>query len=251
MSQLQSKISDIGPVYYSNESKKTAGVAPNVILFNNITLMWDFLELTVKDWQREASPYQEKINGAKETNRIVHVGRAFMELQSYALKCIFSYAMFFVSLDKAYDTLYEQINHLNSKPFLQVKHDGKPHKTDYIEKVKKVRDISISHIDSKKGSKLDALAAIQWQPMSLSGPIDDIPNIDNLSFGGFTSIIKDSHGKVIEQSSDFEIKGVIEMHKYCSEYLDKYDKVCATYLTEIKARLPAKDSDDTLYSNSR
>jgi hypothetical protein len=63
---------------------------PNPTLLGNVPLMWQFLEMTVRDWHREAAPYQRNIDTASEEEHVLRCGRAFLELQPYFLKCLFA-----------------------------------------------------------------------------------------------------------------------------------------------------------------
>ena len=79
----------------------------------------------VEDWLRAVKPYQMNFDGAEtESAKQITVGSAFMELQPAFLKCLFSYAFFFVSVDNAYSNFYSDLNcannlsglHLNPNP---------------------------------------------------------------------------------------------------------------------------------------
>jgi hypothetical protein len=212
-------------------------------LYSNIPLLWEFLDLVVDDWNRTAEPYQNKINKSKsEKEKYYFLAKAFADLQPYFLKCLFSYVFFFVAIDKAYELLFRELNNLNKEVVFKVKHEKQPKKNDYIKKVILIRNNSIAHLGSNEKLKgLDLKAAMSWQPMTLSGSIKDICNINNMSFGSMKWRRKNNSGGIEkEQSIDLEIKGIHEIDEYCIEYLVKFDKVCASYLENLISKLPAE-----------
>ena len=146
--------------------------------------------------------------------------------------------LFFVALEHAYDLFYRDLNVLNRKPFLHVAHTKKPTKNEYIEKVRKIRNIAIAHLGSEEGEQIDAIAAMMWQPMTWSASHDKPWDVDEITFGEGQLHWYDAGSNIVSQSSDFEIKGIPQLHSYCTEYLDEYDRVCADYLTQIRAKLP-------------
>jgi hypothetical protein len=216
--------------------------------FSNIPLLWEILELIVQDWTREATPLQTAINNSSNDNeRIFHTSKAFIALQPHYLECLFSYAVFFVSLEGAYDKFYEDLNMLNRKSFLKLIHDKKPKPTDYIEKVRTFRNISVAHISSKKAKAVYAAAALWWQPMTLGKGLTEPWDLNKLSFGGMKLTLRNSAGKVIDHADDLEIKGIPEIDTLCGQYLDEYDRVCANYLNAIHAKLPVAIGNEKYY----
>jgi hypothetical protein len=212
-------------------------------------MIWEILELVVKDWQREATTFQEAITAAaNENERLLFVTKAFYGLQPCYLKCLFSYAVFFIALVGAYDRFYEELNSINRKPFFQVRHDKKPKPTAYVNKVRKIRNISIVHIGSTKDTEINSAAAMMWQPMTLGKGADELWDINKMTFGEMKLTLHDSNGKVINQSGDLEIKGILEMDRFCKSYLDEYDRVCATYLKTIHTKLPITMNDENYYA---
>ena len=137
------------------------------------------LEEVVEDWIRAVKPYQKRVDDTdSDSARIFAAGSGFMELRPQFLKCLFSYAFFFVSTDNAYGNLYEELNRANNDSCLNIKHDKPPRDTPFIEKIRLIRNISIAHFPakpSKQVSALDAYAAMDWMPMSM--PVDDLENL--------------------------------------------------------------------------
>lgn len=238
---FKSRLHDIGVVRCVLLSNKKECRKPSPNLLENIPMMWDMLKLTVQDWEREVASFQEQIDNAssegEETYLLTH---AFIYLQPYYLKFLFSYVMLFCSLEDAYNLLYKQIDELNENPCFQILQEKKPIANNYIKKVRKIRNISIAHVGNpkKRYSKIDSLAAMSWQPMTLSKQADKPWDVEKLTFGSGKRIRKNESGSVLEESSDFEINGILELHNHCMKYIDKYDQVCANYLRGIIITLP-------------
>lgn len=222
---------------------------PSPVYFANIPLLWQMLELTVGDWQRELRPYQECVDAAPESAVLAEAMRGFAELQPYFLKTLFSYAVFVVSLEGAYKRFYSDLNGLNKVPSLRVSHGTPPQRTPFLNKVRLIRNVAIAHIGSHKVSAATSIAASSWQPMSLVTPIGSRPNLDRLTFGGMRTVITTDNGAKI-QSQDLEVEGVSELDRQCREYLTKYDQMCVEYLDAIHRRLPV-DVGSVRYSSCR
>lgn len=131
------------------------------------------------------------------------------------MKSIFSYAVFFIALEGAYDRFYEELNALNGNSFLRVSHDKRPKPTTYLEKVRMIRNISVAHIGSKKKRAANAAVAMMWQPMTLGKGVNESWDLNKMTFGGMKLTLRDSTGKIIDQSNDLEIKGISEMDDLC------------------------------------
>jgi len=220
------------------------------MLFVDIPLLWKFLELVVKDWEQAVVPKQNAIDSASNDNeREFYSLQGFSALQPYYLKCLFSYVFFFIALNNAYDKFHAELRGL-SNPSLRVKCIKKPTPTSYIEKVKKIRDISIAHIISEEeNNPLNVEASLIWQSMIFSRKNNEAGDLNKMIFGGFKVVLHDSEGNIIGQSCDLEIKGIYEMDIQCREYLNRYDNICAEYLTSIQAKLPITINDEQYIIN--
>jgi hypothetical protein len=240
---MQKKVEGIASLTPVRSVDLTSGLetrTPTPALFSNIPMLRKFLELTVEDWRLAASPFQSRIdNSLTESEQFYHKGKAFVDLQPYYLKCLFSYVTFFVALEHAYHLFYSELNVLNKESFLRVPHNKPPKKNAYIEKVRRVRNISIAHIGSDKAnSKVTASAAMMWKPMTWGAELGQPWNLDNMTFGEFKIVVRDPAGTVVEQSDDLEIRGIIEVDVMCTAYLDEYEEVCADFLHAIAQKLP-------------
>ena len=212
---------------------------PTSRLFYNIPMLHLILEEVVKDWLRAVDPYQGQVDDAdNDSARTFAVASGFMELRPQFLKCLFSYVFLFVAADQAYAHFYRELNHANNVSGLRLPHDKPPKATPFIEKICRIRDISIAHFPaepSKQVSALDAYAAMDWMAMSM--PVDDI---EKLAFGASRFGGTDDSGQRVE-SQDREVPGVRIAHsQHCLPYLNQYDKMCCDYLQALQAALSCK-----------
>ena len=211
---------------------------PSPQLFNNIPILHRILTEVVEDWLRAVEPYQMNVDGADtESAKQFAAGSGFMELQPALLKCLFSYAFFFVSADNAYGNFYKELNHANNLSGLNLKHFKPPQKTPFVTKITNIRDISIAHIPSEKAEPIDAFAAMSWQPMALSWSKKGQPDLERLTFGPGRFRGTDATGQS-KQSLDLEVAGVKAPHfEHCLPYLEHYDEVCCEYLSALQDAL--------------
>jgi len=215
------------------EAGRTLNLPHPLLLANMPTLHW-ILDEIVEDWRRAVSPFQVEID--RETlisGWSFYAGKAFIELQPIFLKCLFSYVVFFEATDRAYKVIYESLNRANHLAGLNIKHSKPPKTNPYIDKVRRIRNLSVSHQASSRAGHTDVCAAMSWTPMTLSWPTEGKCRIEDLTFGGFKLRTLDNAGNVIEESSDFEIKGMSELHNICGSYLAEFDAVCADYLRDL------------------
>jgi hypothetical protein len=238
------RLSQLGPIVCTNRWANLSSRCPTPMLFSNIPLVWEILDQITQDWKREVTPFQKAVDDSTiESEKQWHVYQAFHDLQPCYLKCLFSYSMFFVALKKAYDLFYNELSALNRKPQFGIVCEEKPKPNAYIKKVWRIRDISISHIGSKSSKKIDSLAAMMWQPLVLQKDIIGSWDLDKLTFGGMKLRGRDTTGNVISESADMEIGGIPELSAECSNYLDRYDQICAGYLSTMCAKLPMTVGD--------
>ena len=234
---MASGLKDLSPVTVGNSR------LPTPQLLSNIPMLHLILEEVVEDWLRAVKPYQKKVDDAdSESAMILAMGSGFMELQPQLLKCLFSYAFFFVATDEAYKRLYEELNQANKDPGLRLQHGKPPQETPFVKKIRTIRNIAIAHFSakpSKKVSAIDAFAAMSWQPMSLGWSEGSRPDLEKLTFGsgGFSGT--DDSGQSVE-SKDLEVPGVRAAHKHCLPYLNQYDKMCCDYLEALHATWASK-----------
>ena len=244
-----SKLEEMGVVCCSNRKTKSLYRKPTPAFYNNISILLKILDLIVTDWELIAVPNQEIIDQSKsEIEAFQNVSKAFINLQSYYLKCLFSYALFFCSLKNVYDNFFRDLNEINNKSCFRVKRKKKPRESDYIKKVRNIRNLAIAHIGSKKTKLINSKAAMTWQPMVLGKKVNGKWDINQIVFGsGKWSSVSLSGETIDQQTIDLKITSIYELHSNCSEYLIKYDEICSNYLDEIIKKLPVSDDDCDYY----
>ena len=210
-------------------------------LISNIPMLHDILEAVVEDWLRAVEPHQKEVDDADGKTAQIHAALpGYTDLIPVLLKCLFSYAFFFVATDNAYGRLYRELNQANRELSLRVKHGKPPGAKPFVEKIRLIRNISIAHFPSDRADPIDAFAAMSWGPMSLSWPNEGRPDLEKLTFGTGRFRGKDDEGQRVV-SQDLEVPGLKAAHKHCLPYLERYDKTCREYLQALHAALEAQE----------
>ena len=203
---------------------------PRPQLFRNIPMLHWILAEVLEDWLRAVRPYQEQVDSAEgESEKIWAVASAMDDLQAPFLKCIFSYAFFFVSADQAYLKFYRGLNCANRLSSLCIGHRKPPRETSWVCKIHRIRDISIAHFPSEKADPIDSFAGMTWTPMSLGWPSGSGVDLEKLTFAAGRFRGKNASGQSV-QSQDLEIPGIRILHQHCLSYLEQYDQMCCEYL---------------------
>ena len=249
MTNIFCRLDDLGIICFESKKEQSSWKQPEPALYTNIPMLWKILESIIRDWESAVEPFQSNINSSKtESEKLYHVGRAFLELPTFYFKCLFSYVTFFVALENAYDLFYEELNAINRAHVFRVQHHKKPQRNSYIEKVRNVRNISIAHIGSKQVSRINAKAGMMWETLSLTKNKDEAWDMGKLSFGSGKWESRDLAGNIIqEQSIDLDIGSISELQGECMNYIGRYDEICAGYLNALAEKLPAED-DNIFYS---
>jgi hypothetical protein len=115
---MTSKLIGIGTVTITSGGSTVTAPVPQ--LLSNLKLLHRILEDVILDWHRAVAPYEARMTESPNPDSIMAV--AFLELQPALLKCLFSYVMFFVAADRAYNA-YASLNQANRSA--RVRH-GKP-----------------------------------------------------------------------------------------------------------------------------
>ena len=187
---------------------------------------------------RAARPYQDQIDGAEDrSKRRCATFYGLTGLRPSLLKCLFSYAFFFVAADNAYKYFYARLNRANRLLGLKVRHSKPPKQSAFVRKIGTIRDIAIAHFPSEKARPIDAFAAMTWEPMSLTHSVGGSPDLEKLTFGPSRLRGTDSTGREVE-SQDLEVSGLkTTHHKHCLPYLERYDGICCEYLSALHAAM--------------
>lgn len=252
--KFENKVSEIVIVESKNISSNLLHWRlPSSILISNINHLTAILEITIEDWLKKIKPYQRHLNRLEPPviNKLHYITKTNKKLRPFFLKSLFSYVLFFKSINNAYKKLNKEIKELKSEIYRKT---GKRIKTskntlpeiytfDYLKKVKIIRDISISHIESEnKGRKMTALLASEWDFTTYQFP--ENYNFEKAVFASGKWISRNKNdNKVIEESSDLEIKGILELHSNCVRFIDECDKVCSNQYKEIVNYLPLSNID--------
>lgn len=208
---------------------------PTPQLFNNIPLLHRILEEVLEDWLRAVEPYQRQVDDAyDESTQTFAMISGFADLQPLLLKCLFSYAFFFVAVDKAYKYFYKELDHAKKVSGSRPRHRKRPKETPFIKKIYRIRNIAIAHFPSDRARPIDAFAAMSWQPMGLSSRIGARPDLEKLTILPMGFRGTDASGQRVE-SQDFEVSGVKTAHyDHCLPYLNHFDEVVCEYLQALQ-----------------
>ena len=211
---------------------------PPQLLQNIPTLHW-ILEQVVEDWLRAVEPYQAQIDrmGSNPVMSFNHSLDGFSELQAPFLKCLFSYAFFFVAADTAYKNLLRRLNRARDLSGLNLTSPNPPCQKPFVKKVRTIRNIAIAHISSGDMDSIDNFSAMTWNPMSLSSVSGGRPDLEKLTFAPGYFRGTDASGQDV-RSQDLEVSGLKTPHYgYCLPYLESYDKICCDYLKALQAAM--------------
>jgi len=249
MAKDKTRLMSIGIIKCHDFKSSRNRFVPRYHLYDNIEMIWGFLEDTVSECLKRSAPYQEKINSSFRVGNISYFDlEALHSLPRYYIKYLFTYVFFFGALTEVYEVFYDDLKNLNDELHkehqLRIKLPKMPKKTPYIEKVKKIRNISITHVgkQNKKNPATSTVAA-NWKYVTIELPKNEPMDINKLCFFSCRIDCKDSDGKMVHTSEDLEIKGIHELHENCTKYLEEFDSVCAEILEKISCELPLKNGD--------
>lgn len=209
-------------------------VTPNPEYLDNVQIMYTILNLIWEDWEILTIKYRDEIKNRSANEVAIIFADYYINNQEKYLKCLFSYVYFFWALVNVYEQVFANMNQFNKNNNLKVKHPRKPFVDKYIQKTRHIRDLSITHIGSKRVDPINSLAAHAWRPLSASYRKDTIPDLEDIEFGSGKFSGMDNEGRRIEQSMDFRVKGLLETKKRCQQHLEHYDFACVQYLSLLR-----------------
>jgi hypothetical protein len=232
---LVSRISFIQPikiVYSSGEVK----IIPKQLLQNNVSLLHNFLDLEIEDWNRVSSPVQKDIDETSEKGALIFTGiEAFIKLEPYFLKCLFSYAFFFVSLENCYKNLYNELIELGKNPKYRVEHSKRPRRSPDLENLFRVRNWSIAHIgEANTKNKEDKIALMSWTPVLVSKINSNSWDYNKILFETLNVRINPADGGLINTNSKLELPDILTLHKEAEEYYSKYEDNILNILERLR-----------------
>ena len=230
---MTSNLANVSPVIVSGRT-----MPPPQLLQNIPTLHW-ILEQVVEDWLRAVEPYQAQIDkmGSNPDISFTNSLVGFSELQAPFLKCLFSYAFFFVAADTAYTNLLKRLNRARDLSGLDLKSPDPPSREPLVKKIRTIRNVAIAHISSGDTDSIDNFSAMTWNPMSLSSVSGGRPDLEKLTFAPGYFRGTDASGRDV-RSQDFEVSGLKTPHYgHCLPYLESYDEICCDYLKALQAEM--------------
>lgn len=230
---MTSKLANLSPVIVSGRT-----MPPPQVLQNIPTLHW-ILEQVVEDWLRAVEPYQAQIDkmGSNPDMSLTNILDGLSELQAPFLKCLFSYAFFFVAADTAYTNLLRRLNRARDLSGLNPESPCPRSREPFVKMIRTIRNIAIAHISSGDTDSIDSFSAMTWNPMSLSSVSGGRPDLENLAFAPGYFRGTDASGRNV-RSQDLEVSGLKTPHYgHCLPYLESYDEICCDYLKELQAAL--------------
>ena len=214
---------------------------PSAPVVGNIPVLLQILDRIVEDWKTEVSFYKKNLN-KKATDEMVAFVSAMVDLKPRFIQCLFSYIMFFFSLENGYNLVYSQLNSLNRELNLKIGHGKPPKRTSLINKMWLIRNYSVAHwAGTEKKENLDSIAGRYLE--SYCEKNDSGYDLENLQFGAISlTNYNDMTGEVTE-STNRQVPPIPMLHKQCSSYLIEFDHICAGYLIDIKNQLPIVRGD--------
>jgi hypothetical protein len=187
--------------------------------------LWSILHQIEVDWRDAAAV--SVYNGLPQDNnaRLAFLFDTYESLTPRYIQCLFSYINFFYLLENGLLVLFDELREISRTLDLRLKLPKKPKRSDYIRKVRLVRNHTVVHWGGPdKKHQLDSRAGRMWG-FGWSTAANDL---SDLQFG-YLSVVG---------ASNRTLKPLGETHRLCTAYLTELDSVSTDLLTEIQARLP-------------
>jgi hypothetical protein len=207
---------------------------PSYLLTSKLPYIKRFLELIMSDWLKESTPKQKQMDIASQKGEpIFELTESFMSLEPIFLKCLFSFAFFFTSIDTVYIGIHRMINWINSDPKRRIRLTKPPKKPLELEKLIKVRHWCIAHLGDVKAAKIDTLSSLYWTPLAISKESSQSWDLNRMSFGTMKIRGKNADGTITE-STDLELENIPKLYEIASKYLSDFDQVCVDNIEELR-----------------
>jgi hypothetical protein len=226
--------------------EKSPAIQPSRNVLNNLSLLIEFLNMEVEDWRLAKKPLQDEIDRSESRQEQDHLAlEAQFKLRPRYLKCLFSYCYYFRVVDQCLFKIYSTLQKIKGIVNDHSKSPKRPASNALIQKVINIRDAAVTHMPSDKlinrGKLDDALSAMNWKKIVLEMKADHSPDLENLIFGGFYHSGKDDSGNLVRKSWDIEVKGILDLHQSCKQYLEGYFESCEQIGQSINSRIPFND----------
>jgi len=219
-------------------------IIPRHLIQNNISLLNQFLEIVLDDWKQVSFPVQREIDEIGEKGSMFTGIEAFIKLEPHFLKCLFSYAFFFVSLEKCYKSIYSDLINICKNPKYRINHPKLPKRSSDLDKLNLVRNWSIAHIgEANSKNKEDIIGSMSWTPILLSK--DNTSSFDyiNIQFETLNVRIDPANGGIINTTSKLEIPDLLTLHNEVENYYSHYEDVILIIIEGIRGIISNESSD--------
>jgi hypothetical protein len=164
---------------------------PNAAVLANIPVLWAILFRVIEDWLSEASRYGLPLEIVVEEDKAVALVNAIEMAKPRYIQRLFSYITFFFALENGYCLVYSQLNRINRKLNLKLRHPRPPKRSEFIERLWLVRNFSIAHWAGTEKQNLDSIAGRSWS-LFIDKDEQELYNISDLQFGASGVVQRDS-----------------------------------------------------------
>jgi hypothetical protein len=239
------KLAQILPVRVLDNGNQATWGIPSSSVVMNIPALWEILNQIVQDWRSVASEYRLPASVNSDDHAMTFAMDAIERTKPRFIQCLFSYITFFFMLENGYHSVYSELNQLNRELGLKLQHDKPPKRTEFVNRLWRIRNVSIAHwADAGDKDSVDSIAGRGWGlSFSASGADARSWNLEELQTLVSRFRRHDKGTGATEISANLRTKPIPQMHSLCSSYLGQFDSVCASYLGDIKSRLPMAVGD--------
>jgi hypothetical protein len=215
----------------------TVWMLPSLDYLDAVPTLWIILHQIIDDWTRYTNELSyvnyRNINPDREN----HLLWAFNELQPRYINCLFSYINFFFLLENGFDVLFREIKDIAKELKLTIKTPKKPKRTNYLDRVRMVRNYTVVHWGGPdQNMHIDSRAGRYW---GLSYPLDT-DTLEDIRFGHVS----------LTGATDRILLTLSQTHMECITHLREFDRNCASMLTEIIQALPITINSRTYESRN-
>lgn len=215
---------------------------PSPFLLAGISKLWRFLEMVNQDWQMASQAYQGELD--QNPGDVVLIGRTKHELNDVFLKCMFSFVLLAVSLENAYSELNAEVDSLQQLCCPHLASPNKPPRTDYFDKVRSLRNLTIAHMNSTHMvHRIDKANAHFWDVDWPYAP--GKPDVGKFAFKLTPLRFQDDSAQLEVEPRDFSIESFDELYSETINYLKTVDQYYCDRLTDVMNCLPVDTEEFT------
>lgn len=219
------ELSKLIPIEIHDHNQHILLYIPEQHVLENIPVIWMMLEQVIQDWSISSKAYPSFAKVKEKDKQAALEFEAFQLFKPRLFQCLFSYIIFFFMLENGYNFVYSELNRINRDLGLRISHKKPPERTEFITGLWKLRNYTVAHWAGTEQKNIsDSAAGRQWgyafahtkRHEEWAGDMEHI-------VPGFPGIA---------------IASIPETHDRCSNYLSKFDQVCADYLKAIIVQMP-------------